>query len=62
MGHDPWLLNTPGGIVDLRTGTILPHDPDRYIKMTAVAPGGSLPALDDVLGTSPPAMSSYSNI
>jgi putative DNA primase/helicase len=22
---DPWLLNTPGGIVDLRTGETLPH-------------------------------------
>jgi P4 family phage/plasmid primase-like protien len=35
-----WLLNTPGGIVDLRTGKLLPHDPDLYLtKITAVAPG-----------------------
>jgi P4 family phage/plasmid primase-like protien len=41
---DPWLLNTPRGIVVLRTGKILPHDPDRYItKITAVAPGGQCP-------------------
>src|SRR5216684_3463783 len=24
---DPWLLNTPGGIVDLHTGNLLPHNP-----------------------------------
>jgi putative DNA primase/helicase len=40
----PWLLNTPGGIVDLLTGAMLPHDPERYMsKITAVAPGGSCP-------------------
>ncbi len=41
---DPWLLNTPGGIVDLRTGATLPHDPAKYMtKITAVAPGGDCP-------------------
>src|SRR4051812_9944050 len=41
---DPWLLNTPGGIVDLYTGKMLPHDPARYItKITAVSPGGESP-------------------
>jgi putative DNA primase/helicase len=41
---DPWLLNTPSGIVDLRTGAILPHDPAKYMtKLTAVAPGGQCP-------------------
>jgi putative DNA primase/helicase len=41
---DPWLLNTPGGIVDLRSGTLLPHDPERYMtKITAVAPSGYCP-------------------
>ncbi len=41
---DPWLLNTPGGIVGLRTGETLPHDPERYMtKITAVAPGGECP-------------------
>jgi putative DNA primase/helicase len=38
--NEPWLLNTPGGIVDLKTGKLLPHDPERYLtKITAVAPG-----------------------
>jgi putative DNA primase/helicase len=41
---DPWLLNTPGGIIDLRTGAALPPDPKRYItKITAVAPSGDCP-------------------
>ncbi len=36
---DPWLLNTPGGIVDLRTGEMSPCDPNRHAtKATAVAP------------------------
>ncbi len=41
---NPWLLNTPGGIVDLRSGMIRPTRPEDYtIKMTAVAPGGECP-------------------
>jgi putative DNA primase/helicase len=41
---DPWLLNTPAGTVDLRTGQLRQHDPDAYMtKMTAVAPGGECP-------------------
>lgn len=36
---DPWLLNTPGGVVDLRTGEINDHDPDLHMtKMTAYPP------------------------
>jgi putative DNA primase/helicase len=36
---DPWLLGVPGGVVDLRTGEVLPGDPARRItKQTAVAP------------------------
>lgn len=27
LDSDPWLLNTQGGIVDLRTGKVWPHDP-----------------------------------
>lgn len=39
---DPWLLNTPGGLVDLRTGGIGAHRRDAYCtKLTAVAPGGA---------------------
>src|SRR5262249_16213511 len=41
---DPWLLNTPHGIIDLRSGQILRHDPTKYMtKITAVAPGGECP-------------------
>ena len=41
---DPWLLNTPGGTVDLTTGTLRPHcRDDRMTKITAVAPGGDCP-------------------
>ncbi len=36
---DSWVLNTPGGTVDLRTGLLYPHDPAQYLtKITAVAP------------------------
>lgn len=39
---DPWLLNTPGGIVDLRTGQLHPHDPAVLCsKITAVAPSNA---------------------
>ena len=30
LDNRPWELNTPNGIVDLRSGSILTHDPDRY--------------------------------
>ncbi len=41
---DPWLLNTPGGVVDLQTGIMRAHRPDDYMtKITAVAPGGDCP-------------------
>ena len=41
---DDWLLNTPGGVVDLRTRELQPHDPSRYMtKKTSVAPGGDCP-------------------
>ncbi len=37
----PWLLNTPTGTIDLRTGQARPHDRrDLITKMTAVGPGG----------------------
>jgi putative DNA primase/helicase len=41
---DAWLLNTPDGIVDLRTGDIEVHRRDAYCtKMTAASPGGACP-------------------
>ena len=40
-----WLLSTPAGTVDLRTGEQRAHQPGDYItKLTAVAPGGTCPA------------------
>jgi putative DNA primase/helicase len=37
---DPWLLNTPGGVIDLRTGALRAHRSGDYMtKITAVAPG-----------------------
>ncbi len=39
-----WLLNTPDGTVDLRTGNVHEHRRDQYItKMTATGPGGECP-------------------
>src|SRR4051812_49404189 len=47
---DPWLLNTPGGVVDLRTGRMRPHSPTDYMtKITAVTPGGDCPLFDEHL-------------
>lgn len=40
LDADGYLLNTPGGTIDLRTGSVLPHSPDDYCtKITTVAPG-----------------------
>lgn len=37
---DPWILNTPDGIVNLKTGEMSAHDPKaRCTKCTAVSPG-----------------------
>lgn len=41
---DPWLLNTPGGVIDLRTGESRQHNPaDHLTKLAAVSPGGCCP-------------------
>ena len=41
---DPWLLNTPGGVVDLKTGRQRSHDrADRMTKITTATPGGDCP-------------------
>lgn len=41
---DPWLLNTPGGVVDLRTGRQRTHDrADRMTKITTATPSGVCP-------------------
>lgn len=50
---DIWLLNTPGGVVDLRTGRMRAHDrSDRMTKITTATPRGDCPTwrrfLDEV--------------
>jgi putative DNA primase/helicase len=41
---DPWLLNTPRGVIDLRTCEMRAHHADDYLThMTAVAPEGECP-------------------
>jgi len=41
---DPWILNTPDGVVDLKTGDMRPARRDDYSrKTTAVSPGGACP-------------------
>jgi putative DNA primase/helicase len=41
---DPWLLNTPDGVIDLRTGQRRPHRADDYqTKITAGGPRGDCP-------------------
>lgn len=47
---DPWLLNTPDGVIDLRTGDMRPHDPGDYItRITAVGPGRICPTFINFL-------------
>ena len=41
---DPWMFNTPGGIVDLRSGQCLPHDRNALCaKLGGAAPEGDCP-------------------
>jgi len=52
---DIWLINTPGGVVDLRTGRLRPHArADRLTKITSATPRGDCPRwrmfLADVTG------------
>lgn len=51
LDADPWLLNTPGGVVDLRTGEMREHDPKLLMtRMTAVAPAaGAAPIWQEFL-------------
>jgi putative DNA primase/helicase len=49
---DPWLLNTPAGAVNLRTGDIRPHRREDYCtKITAVGPHGDCPTFKAFLLT-----------
>ena len=52
---DPWLLNTPGSVVDLKTGRKRAHDrADRMTKITTATPGGDCPTwrhfIDQITG------------
>ncbi len=52
---DPWLLNTPGGVVDLKTGRKRPNErADRMTKITTATPAGDCPQwrafLSDITG------------
>jgi putative DNA primase/helicase len=41
---DPWLLNTPQGVIDLRSGRLRAHRPgDHMTKITSVGPSGDCP-------------------
>jgi putative DNA primase/helicase len=41
---DPWILNTPGGVINLQTGQLRSARPgDHCTKITAVAPSGACP-------------------
>lgn len=47
--QDPWLLNTQGGLVDLKAGAIRPHDPEAMCSMICDA-DPSIPANSDRWG------------
>jgi putative DNA primase/helicase len=47
---DPWLLNTPGGIVDLKTGQLGPHDPAALMtRLNGAGPEGECPRWEQFL-------------
>lgn len=49
---DPWLLNTPEGVIDLRTGDMRAHRSDDYMtKIAAVGPSGECPLFLEFLST-----------
>jgi len=49
---DLWSLNTLGGVVDLRTGILVPHRrTDANTKIATATPRGECPAWQDFLGT-----------
>ena len=50
--RDPWALNTPGGVIDLRTGASGPHDPAfAMTKITTGSPQGECPTWKSFLAT-----------
>ena len=50
LDADPWSLNTPDGVIDLRTGAVRPHDPNGlHTKITAATPRGECPLFASIL-------------
>ena len=50
--QDLWALNTPGGVVDLRTGVLLPHDRiHRMTKIATATPNSDCPSWRQFLAT-----------
>lgn len=48
---DPWLLNTPGGVIDLRSGNRRDHRPvDHLTRITEASPEGDCPTWRRFLG------------
>src|SRR5690606_24834903 len=53
LDSDPWVLACPNGVVDLRTGELLAHDPQRLVTKHAsvdFSPDAECPTFDRVLG------------
>jgi putative DNA primase/helicase len=53
LDADPWLLNAPNGVVDLRTGTLLPHAREFLISKLAGAeyqPEAKCPTFEHFIG------------
>ena len=47
---DDWILNTPTGIVGLKTGNLQPHEPNQHCtKITAAGPDGDCPIFQKFL-------------
>jgi len=51
LDANPWVLNTPNGEMDLRTGTLSAHDPAKlHTKITTAAISGACPLFLNALG------------
>lgn len=49
---DPWVLNTPTGVIDLRSGETFPHDPgNRLLRRTGASAQGDCPRWQQFLNT-----------
>jgi putative DNA primase/helicase len=53
LDSDPWLFNVTNGVLDLRTGNLLPHQPEHLISKLApvtFAPAAVCPVFDQFMG------------